>query len=69
MDAMPENERLSRQDLDDTLSNLSNQGWLIRIGEGEKAIYKVNLRKKAGSTLATGIWSSLDTKLKDSNDK
>ena len=67
MDAMPENERLSRNDLDDALSNLTNQFWLIRIGEGQKAIYKVNLRKKAGSTLAGGIWDSLDTKLKGSD--
>ena len=66
MDAMPENERLSRDDLDDALSNLAEQSWLIRIGEGQKAIYKVNLRKKAGSTLAGGIWNSLDSKLKGS---
>jgi len=67
MDGMPENERLSRHDLDDALSNLTDQSWLIRIGEGAKAIYKVNLRKKAGSTLAGGIWNSLDTKLKGSD--
>lgn len=69
MDAMPENERLSRKDLDESLSSLTDQSWLIRIGEGTKAIYKVNLRKKAGSTLAGGIWSSLDTKLKGSDNK
>jgi len=67
MDEMPESDRLSRQDLDDALSNLTDQFWLIRIGEGQKAIYKVNLRKKAGSTLAGGIWNSLDTKLKGSD--
>jgi len=65
MDSMPEADRLSRQDLDNALSTLTDQFWLIRIGEGKKAIYKVNLRKKAGSTLAAGIWSSLDSKLKD----
>ena len=69
MAAMPENERLSQEDLDDALSKLTDQSWLIRIGEGTKAIYKVNLRKKAGSTLAGGIWSSLDTRLKGSTDK
>ncbi len=64
MDAMPEQDRLTRDELDDSLSTLTQQFWLIRIGEGEKAIYKVNLRRKAGSTLAAGIWSSLDAKLK-----
>ncbi len=64
VDEMPEKERLTRDELQDALSTLTSQSWLIRIGEGEKAIYKVNLRRKAGSTLAAGIWSSLDEKLK-----
>lgn len=64
MDATPEQDRLTRDELDDSLSTLTQQFWLIRIGEGAKAIYKVNLRRKAGSTLAAGIWSSLDAKLK-----
>jgi hypothetical protein len=65
VDAMPEKERMSRQDLNEALATLTQQFWLVRIGEGQKAIYKVNLRRKAGSTLAGGIWSSLDSKLKD----
>ena len=64
MDSMPEKDRLTRDELQDTLSSLTQQFWLIRIGEGEKAIYKVNLRSRQGSTLASGIWSSLNTKLK-----
>jgi hypothetical protein len=64
MDAMPEAERLTRDQLDSTLSDLSEQFWLIRIGENEKAIYKVNLRRREGSKLAAGIWSALDAKLK-----
>ena len=64
MDGMPENERLSRADLDGALENLTQQAWLTRLGEGQKAIYKVNLRPKSGSTLASGIWSALDEKLK-----
>ncbi|NWF65025.1 MAG: hypothetical protein HXY38_12045 [Chloroflexi bacterium] len=64
MDAMPENDRLTRDELDSALSSLSEQFWLIRIGEKEKAIYKVNLRRKAGSALMAGIWSSLNEKLK-----
>lgn len=65
VDSMPDKERISRDDLSAALSTLTQQFWLIRIGEGEKAIYKVNLRRRAGSTLAAGIWSALDAKLKD----
>lgn len=64
MDAMPEADRLSRSDLDEALATLTDQFWLIRIGTGEKAIYKVNLRRKEGSKLAAGVWSALDAKLK-----
>lgn len=65
MDGIPEQDRLTRDELDDSLSMLTRQFWLIRIGEGEKAIYKVNLRRREGSKLAAGIWSALDEKLKD----
>lgn len=64
MDSMPEQDRLTRTELDSALLSLTEQSWLIRIGEGQKAIYKVNLRRKSGSTLAAGIWSSLDARLK-----
>ncbi len=62
--ALPEDQRLPGKDLDEALDTLSSQGWLIRIGQGEKAIYKVNLRRKAGSKLASGVWNTLDEKLK-----
>ncbi len=68
MDKVPKGERLSHTDLDEALKTLAQQAWLIQIGEGERAIYKVNLRRKAGSTLASGIWQSLDDKLKDNPD-
>ena len=63
--ALPEAERLSPEQLAEALDTLTQQGWLIRIGRAENAIYKVNLRRKAGSTLASDIWKSLDSKLKD----
>jgi hypothetical protein len=63
--AFPENEPLSRGDLDEALSTLTRQAWLVRVGDGAKAIYKVNLRRKAGSTMTGGIWNTLDSKLKD----
>ena len=62
---MPEGERLARAYLDEALKELSEQAWLIQIGEGERAIYKVNLRRKAGSQLGESIWQNLDAKLKD----
>ncbi|HAX70119.1 MAG TPA: hypothetical protein PK152_04055 [Anaerolineales bacterium] len=64
MDAIPESDRLSRDELQEALTTLTQQQWLNRIGEGEKAIYKVNLRRREGSKLAAGIWSALDAKLK-----
>jgi hypothetical protein len=64
MDGMPETDRLSRADLERSLETLTQQAWLTRLGEGEKAVYKVNLKAKSGSTLASGIWSALDDKLK-----
>lgn len=65
MDAMPESERLSRADLESALDTLTKQFWLIRLGEGSRATYKVNLKRKAGSALGGGVWSALDSKLKD----
>lgn len=64
MEEMPEAERLTRGDLDQALDSLHEQAWLVRLGQGDKAIYKVNLRPKSGSSLGSGIWASLDEKLK-----
>jgi hypothetical protein len=67
MDEMPEDERLTYAELNEALRKLSEQAWLIQIGEGERAIYKVNLRRKAGSALGESIWKNLDAKLKDNS--
>jgi hypothetical protein len=64
MEALPEAERLSRSELDQALEQLHKQGWLIKLGE-ERITYKVNLRRKAGSTLAQGFWNSLDRKIEE----
>jgi hypothetical protein len=63
-DLLPEADRLARADLDEALSKLSESAWLVKIGEGERAIYKVNLRDRAGSKLPANIWQNLDSKLK-----
>jgi hypothetical protein len=65
MDSMSETDRLSADELDEALATLTDQFWLIRIGAGENAIYKVNLRRREGSKLAAGVWSALDARLKD----
>lgn len=64
VEQMPEGERLSRADLDEALKKLAQQAWLIQIGAGKRAVYKVNLRRKAGSQLSETIWQNLDSKLK-----
>ena len=69
VDAMPEKQRMSRKELDNALNTLTTQFWLIRMGEGEKATYKVNLRQKAGSKLKSNIWASLGTKIDDEDEK
>jgi len=65
MEQLPEDERLTQDELDKVLEKLVAQAWLIRIGRGERAIYKINLRRKAGSKLGESIWQNLDAKLKD----
>jgi hypothetical protein len=68
VEQMPDHERMPRAALDEALESLAQQAWLIQIGKGERAIYKVNLRRKTGSTLAGGIWDNLEAKLKDNPD-
>lgn len=63
MSNMPDNEKLSPKELDEALETLSKQFWLMRFGEGTRATYKVNLRRKAGSTLSQNIWADLDSKI------
>jgi hypothetical protein len=55
--------RLSQHDLDTSLDKLVEQNWLRRRGEGELMTYQVNLRRKAGSSLDTDIWSALEGRM------
>ena len=66
---LPEKERPSQVDLDQALEVLSKQFWLIKRGEGERVRYQTNLRRKAGSKLAQGVWNALDTKIGSSTPK
>ena len=60
---LPEAERPTQTDLDASLEILTKQFWLIRRGEGERVRYQANLRRKAGSKLAQGVWSALDSRI------
>ena len=60
---LPDDERPDQVDIDQALEALSKQFWLIKRGEGDRVRYQVNLRRKAGSKLAAGVWNVLDTKI------
>ena len=68
VDAMPEKGRMEKAELDQALDELCKKSWLIRRGEGDSVSYKVNLRRKASSTLMDSIWSSLDDKIEGQED-
>lgn len=59
-----EEKRLTQKQLDAALTDLSDQGWLIPIGEGDAKGFRVNLRRKKGSQLNNSIWGAIDSKLK-----
>jgi len=63
VEAMPEGDQMSKEELDQALEELRQKSWLIQRGEGDNVAYKVNLRRKASSTLSQNIWSSLDNKI------
>lgn len=63
MQSLPEEDRLERAGLQEALTRLTEQEWLIRLGEGEQATYRVNLRRRAGSGLSGDLWSALDKKI------
>jgi hypothetical protein len=51
--------------LDGILHELTQSNWLIRLGEAPNVRYKVNIRRKRGSTLGGNIWASLSSRLAD----
>lgn len=65
VETMSREERMSPTELNGALNLLTAQRWLIKTGEGEQATYRVNLRRRAASSLPAGIWSTLDARLKD----
>jgi len=65
MSDQPEPDRMKPGDLENALSTLSQQGWLICRGEGDRRNYTVNLRRKQGSSLAGSIFNSLEERIRD----
>lgn len=60
---MDEMDRLSDAELTEALNSLASQSWLVKLGQDEMITYKVNLRRKGPSSLASGIWATLDDKM------
>ena len=57
------NENLGNpENLEQTITELLKSGWLIEVGE-ENHRYKVNIRRKRGSSLGFGIWTSLSDRI------
>lgn len=53
--------------LEGILADLVRQSWLIQIGEPPSERYKINLRRKRGSSLS--MWTSLSDVLGSSDDE
>lgn len=66
---LPAAERPAKAELEEALSELTRQFWLIRRGEGERVRYQANLRRKAGSKLAQGVWGALNSKIAEAASK
>ena len=61
--ALPAEQRLEQGELDEVLTRLQEKAWLIRLGQEEVTTYRVNLRRKSGSRLASSIWERLDRQI------
>lgn len=60
---MPEADRLNDAELKEALETLTKQSWLIKLGQEDVVTYKVNLKRKGPSSLASGIWTTLEDKM------
>ncbi len=67
--ALPERQRLTLDELDTTLTQLTEASWLICMGQDELVTYRVDLRRKPGSQVAQGMWGMLEKRLKSQQAK
>jgi len=63
IEELPEGKRPAQPEVEEALKALALEGWVIKMGEGSLITYKANLRRKAPSTLAQSIWSTLDERI------
>lgn len=54
---------LPTDDLRRTVDELTQRGWLIRFGEGERVSYQINLGRRRGSERPFGLWSLIGERL------
>ncbi len=62
---LPTKQRLTTAELDDSLTQLTQAGWLIRLGQDELITYRVDLRRKPGSKVASSMWGTLEKRLQE----
>lgn len=55
-------------DCADVLKGLARSGWVISLGEPPNVRYKINLRRKRGTTIGFGLWTLISDRLQDSPD-
>ncbi len=63
---LPDDKRPTPEELAAALKDMTTDGWLIRMGEGDVVTYRANLRRKAPSKLSKSIWSALSSRIEDS---
>jgi hypothetical protein len=51
------------------LAELTKNGWLVQYGEPPGVRYKVNLRRKRGTSLTGGLWAYVTDRLDQENDE
>ncbi len=55
------------ENLEEILADLVRQSWLVQMGEAPTERYKINLRRKRGSSLS--MWTSLSDVLGSADDE
>jgi len=63
LQALPEGEQPTHDEMEAALEYLANESWVIRMGEGDNRKYEPNLRRKPPSTLGKAVWSQLNNRI------
>ena len=61
----PDDGQMNEGELDEVLTSLIRDLWVIKKGHGDSALYEANLRRKAPSKLAQSIWASLHERIEE----